>query len=67
MSLSLNICCYFFLWFNAKLDLVIHFQEKTTDFYIKSRNMKVLQGIKGTISAYRKGVGLKRAKTKKEG
>lgn len=49
------------------MDLVIQFQEKTTDFYIKSRNMKVLQGIKGTISAYRKGVRLKRAKTKKEG
>lgn len=48
-------------------DLVINFQEKNTDFYIKSRNMKVFQGKKGTVSAYRKGVRLKRAKTKKEG
>ena len=48
-------------------DLVINFREKTTDFCITSRNMKVLQGIQGTISAYRKGVRLKTAKTKKEG
>lgn len=45
---------------------VTNFQERNTDFYVKSTNMKVLQEIKGTVSADSKGLRLKRAK-KNEG